>query len=194
MGGMLNVMTEQRKAKVEVTSATTERHAKINAQPKKRKDEQNRSGVARPPPSVFTAAELIAQNIPPVRWVLPGILPEGLTILAGKPKMGKSWLALDLAIAVATGGSVLGVQVERADVLYLALEDTKSRLQSRLKKLTRGNTAQLDGLSLDIDWPPSGQHGLTYLEEWLGAHPAVGLVIIDTFARVRRKSKTNANV
>ncbi len=194
MGGMLNVMTEQHKAKVEVTSGTTERPAKINAQPKKRKDDHNRSGGARPPPSVFTAADLIAQIIPPVRWVLPGILPEGLTILAGKPKMGKSWLALDLAIAVATGGMVLGIQVERADVLYLALEDTKSRLQSRLKKLTWGITAQLDGLSLEIDWPPFGQHGLTHLEEWLGTHPAVGLVIIDTFARVRRKPKTNANV
>ena len=89
---------------------------------------------------------------------------------------------------------MLGVQVKRSDVLYLALEDTKSRLQSRLKKLTWGITARLDGLSLEIDWPPFEQRGLTYLEEWLGTHPAVGLVIIDTFARVRRKPKTNANV
>ncbi len=100
------------------------------------KDGHAERKCARPPPTVFTAAELMAQDIPPVRWILPGILPEGLTILAGKPKMGKSWLALDLSVAVATGGKVLGLQVEQAGVLYLALEDTKRRLQDRLKILT----------------------------------------------------------
>ena len=158
------------------------------------KDGHAKRKCGRPPPTVFTAAELMAQDIPPVRWILPRILPEGLTILAGKPKMGKSWLALDLSVAVATGGKVLGIQVEQGDVLYLALEDTKRRLQDRLKLITSGTSAPLDGLSFEIDWLPFDQGGLDYLDQWLGDHPAVRLVVIDTFARVRRKQRPNASV
>ena len=75
-------------------------------------------------------------DFPEPRWIVPGIVPEGTTILAGKPKMGKSWLALGTSVAVAAGGVALGTKrVERGAVLYLALEDNPRRLQSRLKKL-----------------------------------------------------------
>ena len=147
-----------------------------------------------PTPSVFTAAELMLEEIPPVRWILPGILPEGLTILAGKPKMGKSWLALDLALAVANGGKALGIQVEQGDVLYLALEDTKRRLQSRIEILTSGTSGNLGNLSFEISWPPFDQGGLEHLDRWLEKQPSTRLVIIDTFARVRIKQRSNANI
>jgi RecA-family ATPase len=63
-------------------------------------------------------------------------MTEGLTILAGKGKIGKSWLALGIAIAVASGGYALGsIKVEQGDVLYLALEDNERRLQKRLRQL-----------------------------------------------------------
>lgn len=55
----------------------------------------------------FTAAELQAMDFPPVNWIVPDILPEGLALLCGKPKLGKSWLALDMACAVAVGSTVL---------------------------------------------------------------------------------------
>ncbi len=54
------------------------------------------------PPGIFSAAELQGRVFPPIKWIVPDILPEGLTLLAGKPKLGKSWLALDAAIAVAS--------------------------------------------------------------------------------------------
>jgi RecA-family ATPase len=93
-------------------------------------------------PATFTAAELMAMELPPVRWVIPDILPEGVTFLAGKPKMGKSWMALGLGIAVATGGVALGTkQVEQGEVLYLALEDNRRRIHNRLNKLLSGRTA-----------------------------------------------------
>ena len=61
---------------------------------------------------------------------------EGLTLLAARPKIGKTWLALDIAIAVATGGYCLGdIKCEQGDVLFLALEDNKRRMQRRLTKL-----------------------------------------------------------
>src|SRR5215212_9694952 len=83
-----------------------------------------------------TAAELMDEELPPIRYVVPGYIAEGLTLLGGKPKLGKSWLLLGTAIAVATGGYALGsIEVEEGDVLYLALEDNKRRLQLRLKQL-----------------------------------------------------------
>jgi hypothetical protein len=91
-------------------------------------------------PKTFTAAELLALELPEVRWTVPDILPEGITLMAGKPKLGKSWAALGLCIAVATGGVALGkVQVERGEALYLALEDNHRRLKKRLLKLLAGD-------------------------------------------------------
>ena len=55
-----------------------------------------------------SAKDLLSRELPPVKWSVPGVLPEGVTILAGKPKMGKSWLALGLCVAVASGGYALG--------------------------------------------------------------------------------------
>lgn len=81
-----------------------------------------------------TAAEILATVFPEPVWVVPDYLPAGLTILAGRPKVGKSWLALQICLALATGGQVFGKPVQKANVLYLALEDSKRRLQDRMKK------------------------------------------------------------
>ena len=79
-------------------------------------------------PTVITAAALWDMKHNPTRWAVPGILPEGVCILAGKPKVGKSWLALDLALSVGAGRVVLAmIPVEPGPVLYLALEDTARR-------------------------------------------------------------------
>ena len=69
--------------------------------------------------------------IPPVRWVVPDLLPAGLSILAGASKAGKSWLCLQIA----RGGQVWGRQVSSQPVLYLCLEDTFNRIQSRLLQI-----------------------------------------------------------
>jgi hypothetical protein len=84
----------------------------------------------------ITAAELAERDFPPVAFVVPGYVAEGLTVIAGRPKTGKSWLALGWAIAVATGGVALGsIEVEAGDVLYLALEDNQRRLKKRLEQI-----------------------------------------------------------
>ena len=91
------------------------------------------------------ASELKGQIFDPVRYVLPGYISDGVTILAGKPKVGKSWLALDMCIAVAAGRFTLGtIKPIQGDVLYLALEDNKRRLKKRIAKLLP---------STDSDWP-----------------------------------------
>src|SRR5438876_787246 len=87
--------------------------------------------------AMFSAAELQNMVFPEIAWIVPGYIVEGCTILAGAPKIGKSWLLLDIAKAVADGGVCLGsIECDKGDVLYLALEDNRRRLQSRMRKLT----------------------------------------------------------
>ena len=82
-------------------------------------------------PKTLTAAELLGLELPPIRWSVQGLLPEGVTLLAGKPKLGKSWMALGIAIAISTGGVALGTRpVEEGDVLYMALKTTTGDSES----------------------------------------------------------------
>ena len=101
----------------------------------------------------WTASDLLGAELPEPRVAVDGLLPEGLTFMAGAPKLGKAWLCLGLAIAVASGGRALGnIHVERGDVLYLALEDNARRLQDRLRLLLNGE-APPEGLHLELEWP-----------------------------------------
>jgi len=86
-----------------------------------------------PPLDLLTADQILTAVYPDPVWAIPDLLPAGLALLAGKPKIGKSWLALQAAQAVATGGMFLGRQVERGPVLYLALEDNEESIQERMK-------------------------------------------------------------
>ncbi len=136
-------------------------------------------------PAPFTLKELLAKKLPTVRWAVPSMLPEGVILLAGKPKQGKSWLALDLAFAIAAGGAVLGkIPVEQGGVLYLALEDNERRLQARAKQLLASMGAVPAGIVFEVQWPRLDQGGLTHIEAYLKAHSEVRLVVVDTWAKV----------
>jgi AAA domain-containing protein len=136
-------------------------------------------------PSIFSLPDLLSWELPTVRWIIPDMLPEGLTLLAGKPKLGKSWLALSVALSIAAGGVALGAQpVTKGNVLYLALEDNARRLQSRARKLLESMTDTPNNLDFALDWPRLGEGGLAHLEEYCKTHPHLRLVVIDTWARV----------
>jgi AAA domain len=85
----------------------------------------------------FSARELQSCQFPPLSWIVPDIIPaEGVTLVCSKPKFGKSWLAYDLAVACTTDRFTLGtINPAQGNVLYLALEDSKRRLQRRMTKL-----------------------------------------------------------
>jgi hypothetical protein len=123
---------------------------------------------------VFRADTLDGMEFPEVQWVIPHTLPEGLAVLAGKPKVGKSWWAIGSALDVAETGSVL----------YLALEDPPRRLQSRMREVLGAREAP-DTLEFRTDWPRLDQGGLEELAHWLEEHPYTKMVVIDTIARIR---------
>src|SRR6266567_1674704 len=85
---------------------------------------------------IMTLADLRRKQFPPMTYVVPNIIPEGVTVLAGRPKIGKSWLALELCLGVAGDMPVLGnIKPAAGDVLYLALEDNPRRLQRRINRI-----------------------------------------------------------
>jgi len=138
-------------------------------------------------PTVMTAPELMALVLPPVQWVLPGVLPEGLAILGGKPKVGKSWMSLGLAVAVASGDEYLGATCEPGDVLYLALEDNARRLQKRLGIVLNGRPVP-DRLTIATDWQRAPQ-GLLPIIQWCQTVERPRLIIVDTLAKFRPVTK-----
>jgi hypothetical protein len=145
-------------------------------------------------PRPVPADELLGREIPEPKWVIPGVLPEGGALKAGKPKVGKSWLTLGLAIAVASGGRALGaIPVEQGEVLYLGLEDNDRRMQSRLRLILGGDQPP-KALHVATEWPRMHQGGLEAIEAWLAEHSLARLVVIDTFARIRAPRTKGANL
>lgn len=139
-------------------------------------------------PRIITAADLGAMVFAEPRWAVPDLLPEGLGILAGRPKMGKSWLALAVGAAVASGGHALGkIRVSAGDVLYLALEDRERRLKSRLDILL-DDAAFPERLHFATTWP-RGDAGASGIRLWLDDHRDARLIVVDTLARFREPDK-----
>ena len=146
-------------------------------------------------PDGISAAELLNLTFDPPKFLVADLLAEGLTVLGGKPKHGKSWLALLLGWAVAAGESVDGRAALQGEVLYLALEDTRRRLQSRLAKLrdALGWTVP-ETLQLQTQWPRAADGGLYHVAEWCERHKgAARLVIVDTLAKFRQPPKGSGN-
>ena len=132
-----------------------------------------------------TAAELLLKDLPPVSYIVPGYIPEGLSILAGRPKLGKSWLSLGIAVAIATGGQALGsIPVKQGSVLYLALEDNERRLQRRLKQLLP-ESLRPEMLYIDTQCPHLDSGGIEAIGDWVRSTKDARLVIIDVFSKIR---------
>ena len=148
----------------------------------------------RNPPTTFNGNELADKEFPPVSWAIPDILPAGVTLFGGREKMGKSWLAFSLCIAVATGGHALGkMPVDEGEALYLSLEDPERRLHKRIRRLASGDV-DLSKFHYATEWEPADRGGLEDLDGWLEEHPASRVVVSDTLKRIRPRTSGKRNM
>ena len=135
-------------------------------------------------PKTISAEELLSTPLPPVKWIIPGLLPAGLALFAGPSKAGKSWLTLWLCLQVAQGKPMWGREIEPHTVLYLSLEDTFNRLQKRLLQLV-GSEEAPERLVMQTECGSIGQGLEEQLTSFLYQHPDTGLIVIDTLQKVR---------
>jgi len=137
----------------------------------------------------WTDDVLLREKFPPPKWAVPGLLCEGLNLLAGAPKLGKSWLSLGIAAAIANGDPALGgVEVERGPVLYCALEDTGRRLQRRRQQMLAAGSRAAPLLTLETACPTMPNGGDDVIVEWIETNPGARLIIIDTFEKMRGRN------
>jgi len=127
----------------------------------------------------YGMGDLLSTAFPAPVWVVPEMLPAGLCILAGRPKQGKSFLALQLTVAVGSGGRFLNRSVEQGGALYIALEDSPRRLQARLRDMQAPHDADV---RIAFGWPSLNGEGLEQIEHRI-AFDNLRLVVIDTLAR-----------
>jgi RecA-family ATPase len=137
-------------------------------------------------PRIYSVKEMLEEQSPPIDFTINNYMPIGLTILGGRPKIGKSWMALQIAEAVGSGGLFLGEETNQGSVLYITYEDGYERLVDRLKQknIQAEQAPDLEimpggeaGISLgDLSIPD----GLEIIEEYAARYR---LIIIDTFSR-----------
>lgn len=139
------------------------------------------------------ADELAAKTFEPIRWVVPGVIVEGTTLLGARPKRGKSWLMLGCAVGVASGGVALGASCEQGDVLGLFLEDNRRRLNARLAQLLGGAPApgRLKFFTLENNFPRLNEGGLARIEQWVDSVERPRLVVVDVLTKVRALGDKN---
>lgn len=131
-----------------------------------------------PKKTSWTASELLATEFPEPKWLIKDLLPEGLAILYGRPKIGKSWLALQLAQAVGVGGVALNQIVEQRKVFYFALEDNPRRIKTRMNIQGWPTNAVVD---FGFELPRLAAGGYERLNEVFAG--GASLVIVDTLSR-----------
>lgn len=139
----------------------------------------NGTGTHYPVPT--TATDLLAKTFPPLRCFVEELLAEGLTILAGKPKKGKSYLALDMSLSIAVGRQAfMKFPTEKARVLYVSLEDGERRLQRRLLQI-QSNLKTPAGLDFLYTFPRLGDGALEALAHYAQQYQ---IIIIDVIGRI----------
>ena len=125
---------------------------------------------------------LMDRPLEPPNFVVDTLISQGLHILAGSPKVGKSWLALWLAVTVAKGEPVWNMTTKQGTTLYLCLEDSVLRIQNRLFEITEDAP---DSVHFCTECAHIGQGLEEQVDAFIAAHPDTVLVIIDTLQMVR---------
>jgi hypothetical protein len=131
---------------------------------------------------------IMATKYPPLRAVVPGYLFEGFSVLAGRQKLGKTWLAIDWSLAVATGGVAMGsIDCAAGNVLYIDMENGPRRIQGRINTLfpNERDIPDLSRLEWVTEAPQLDQGFIAELERWRTSVPVPTLVVIDVLQRIK---------
>lgn len=141
-----------------------------------------------------TAADLAAEDLPPIFMVIGNVVPAGLLLFAGDPKVGKSLLWLEVCLSIASGQPVFGVyDVPRGDCLYLCFEGGKISLRGRMMRMLAQAGAP-SNLHLVYDTANRLGAGLEEaVEAWLLGHPEAKMIVIDTLAAVMPTGRSGGN-
>ena len=126
--------------------------------------------------------EIMTTVYKPLEFVVDGLLAQGLYILAGAPKVGKSWLVLDMCLSIAKGESVLGRTTTQGSALYLCLEDSYSRIQNRLYELTDEPS---ESLYFSVLAESIGNGLEEQIEQFKLQHSDLKIVAIDTLQKIK---------
>lgn len=146
--------------------------------------------------ALTSTTAIMTRDYPPIMWIVKGYLPEGFSVLAGRQKLGKTWLALDWAIAVAMGGYAMGaIECEAGDVLYIDMENGHRRIKRRIETIfpnerTRPDLSRLQWVT---EAPALDKGFIDAAEEWRKSVAAPRLIVIDVLQRVKPAGKGNQN-
>lgn len=124
------------------------------------------------------------------KMLIDGVLSDGLAILAGDSKIGKSWMVLWLCLQISRGEAVWGLPTRKTDVVYLALEDREWRVQQRMQELT---DSPPENLRFGFSCGQLGAELEGQIEETLREFPSTGLIFIDTLQMVRDNASAKVN-
>ena len=132
----------------------------------------------------INGSDLIDARLPKKKFCVEGLIPQGLIVLGGAPKIGKSWMMMDLCLSVAKGENFWGFETNKSTVLYLCLEDNLSRVQTRILQLT-------DDAPENVYFATSAgtidEGLLEQIEKFVSIEKSTSLVVVDTFQTIRKK-------
>ena len=132
--------------------------------------------------------EIMTTVYKPIEFVVDGLIAQGLYILAGAPKVGKSWLSLDICLSIAKGEKVLGHETKCGTALYLCLEDSFERIQKRLYELTDEPTNKLHFVIMSDSIGNGLEEQIT---DFKFNHTDLKLVFIDTLQMIRESTENS---
>ena len=140
----------------------------------------------------ISSAELMDQEFTPAKFVVKRFLPKGLCILGGAPKVGKSWLALDLCLHVAKGEPFLGMEVTQGTAWYLSLEDNNDRLRQRLACITADAVDNFQITTREHEPGTMADSLPKTIDKFMRKFPDTKLIVIDTMQVAKGTSKDAA--
>ena len=149
-----------------------------------------KKAIIEPSTDLISAKELLKLDIPPAEFIVEGLIPIGLTLIGAPAKSYKSFMMLQMSVAVAKGQSFMGFPVKSCGVLYLDLESTRRRPKSRLQHMLNGEEAP-ENLYISTQIDPINGYFETDLRSILMEHPEIRLVIVDVFNKIRPPKRGN---